>query len=830
MKKWLLILLAALLLFALLPSAAFADPPQSDPTHQHNWVVQDDTATCTASGKRVWVCTVCGQTYGEASPAKGHKWDSGKVTRAATCEKDGVKTYTCSRCKNTRTEAIRALGHDWDEGKVTAVPHGFTPGERTYTCKRDASHTRTEAVEGLAVVFEWLHGVDFSSIVTYSAPLTIIEQPQGGTITRGKNEGVTMHVTATGGAGGYTYEWRSHGQDVGQDEKYNDLLKWFVGLFGMTPEQVDAALETPLSTEDMLTVYNAGDSYYCIVTDAANKSVTSEMAEVRYKVRITKQPQNANLQPAGSATLTCEAADGMGKYTYRWIDNQDNEIGFGSSIPVNEIGDYMCIVTDDATGDEVHSDACVVYSTKPLAVYSQTPNQEVWDGDKLTVKASFWYGVEPYKVWWTYNGDVLDTYEGTEYNGHLEYCADTYKAGVYTVHAEDALGATAEANIYRSEKHLEVLRQPVGGELPLHQYVEISAEFGEGEAPYTYYLYCNGKAQQVSHVAPSFKVWYPCTCSILAVDNKNRSVMTKTVTVSEATFRIKEQTESESIHVPYGKTRIHVTPENGITPYTYEWSFGDWSYKEGRYIWHKLNGTESYYDADRIGRYRCLVRDAEKNFVWSKEIPVEYVGSAPMIVKQPTSRIVVRDEDGYFDTTFYCEAVSANPDDQLSYQWYWRAWEGGIWQPVYTTISKYYDAYRPGMYQCKVVNLENDEYTWSEYVTAIDKLECVSARPARHSGDADWVFQFSFTGGAGPYEVYICHTFGDDAMPYAANMVRQTEVLFEDRMKLLTFTLPKYAEFWHYDTQSYDVEAAQYYLFVRDALGQECKTPLVTWY
>ena len=164
MKKWLLILLAALLLFALLPSAAFADPPQSDPTHQHNWVVQDDTATCTASGKRVWVCTVCGQTYGEASPAKGHKWDSGKVTRAATCEKDGVKTYTCSRCQNTRTEAIHALGHDWDEGKVTAVPHGFTPGEKIYTCRRDASHTRTEAVEGLAVVFEWLHGVDFSSI------------------------------------------------------------------------------------------------------------------------------------------------------------------------------------------------------------------------------------------------------------------------------------------------------------------------------------------------------------------------------------------------------------------------------------------------------------------------------------------------------------------------------------------------------------------------------------------------------------------------------------------------------------------------------------------
>ena len=133
MKKWLLILLAALLLFALLPSAAFADPPKGT-THLHNWVVTgNQKATCTEKGKKTWKCSLCGETY---------------------------------------TETYPALGHDWDEGKVTAVPHGFTPGERTYTCRRDASHTRTEEVGGLAVVFEWLHGVDFSSIATYSAPLT----------------------------------------------------------------------------------------------------------------------------------------------------------------------------------------------------------------------------------------------------------------------------------------------------------------------------------------------------------------------------------------------------------------------------------------------------------------------------------------------------------------------------------------------------------------------------------------------------------------------------------------------------------------------------------
>ena len=231
---------------------------------------------------------------------------------------------------------------------------------------------------------------------------------------------------------------------------------------------------------------------------------------------------------------------------------------------------------------------------------------------ETTITASFADGLDPYEIWWKQDGVAVDSVE-EPIDGHPGSHLQTSGPGEYTVYAVDSHYETIQATCVVTEEKLTVVQQPVGGELPLNQYVEISAEFSGGEAPYTYYLYCNGKAQQVSHVAPSFKVWYPCTCSILAVDAKKRSVMTNTVTVSEATFRIKEQTESTSIYVPYGKARIHVTPENGITPYTYEWSYGEWSYKEGRYIWYKLDGTESYYDADRIGRYRCLVRDAEKN-------------------------------------------------------------------------------------------------------------------------------------------------------------------------------------------------------------------------
>jgi hypothetical protein len=35
-----------------------------------------------------------------------HKYDSGKVVKAATCKATGVKTYTCSVCKGTKTETI----------------------------------------------------------------------------------------------------------------------------------------------------------------------------------------------------------------------------------------------------------------------------------------------------------------------------------------------------------------------------------------------------------------------------------------------------------------------------------------------------------------------------------------------------------------------------------------------------------------------------------------------------------------------------------------------------------------------------------------------------
>lgn len=71
------------------------------------------------------------------------------VTKDATCEEDGVKTFACECGKDTYTEAIPAIGHKWDEGVVTTAPDCDDAGVKTYTCANDASHTKTEAINAL---------------------------------------------------------------------------------------------------------------------------------------------------------------------------------------------------------------------------------------------------------------------------------------------------------------------------------------------------------------------------------------------------------------------------------------------------------------------------------------------------------------------------------------------------------------------------------------------------------------------------------------------------------------------------------------------------------
>ena len=76
----------------------------------HNFEIVERNPTCTTDGGKYDSCIFGDKDVLLATiPAKGHTWDSGKVTTPATTDTTGVKTYTCTACNATKTEAIPKL-------------------------------------------------------------------------------------------------------------------------------------------------------------------------------------------------------------------------------------------------------------------------------------------------------------------------------------------------------------------------------------------------------------------------------------------------------------------------------------------------------------------------------------------------------------------------------------------------------------------------------------------------------------------------------------------------------------------------------------------------
>ncbi len=76
--------------------------------------------TCTADGKNVGTCAVCGHTgVEETIPALGHSFGSYRVTQEATCTENGRETSYCSHCGASSSRTVKATGHKFEEGVCT---------------------------------------------------------------------------------------------------------------------------------------------------------------------------------------------------------------------------------------------------------------------------------------------------------------------------------------------------------------------------------------------------------------------------------------------------------------------------------------------------------------------------------------------------------------------------------------------------------------------------------------------------------------------------------------------------------------------------------------
>lgn len=75
-----------------------------DKGHDYSKEVVDSQPTCTEEGHTHIECSKCGhRKSSSATPALGHSWDAGKITKEETEEAWGEKLYTCTRCGETKT-------------------------------------------------------------------------------------------------------------------------------------------------------------------------------------------------------------------------------------------------------------------------------------------------------------------------------------------------------------------------------------------------------------------------------------------------------------------------------------------------------------------------------------------------------------------------------------------------------------------------------------------------------------------------------------------------------------------------------------------------------
>lgn len=122
--------------------------PESEHIHDYVETVTVEP-TCTTTGTKRGVCSICNDTYTETVPALGHAWNNGTVLKNPTCTTTGTTQYFCSRCETIENRTTPALGHDWhiktqvqtqynEDG--TLAQQGYT----IYACSRCNAEYRSD--------------------------------------------------------------------------------------------------------------------------------------------------------------------------------------------------------------------------------------------------------------------------------------------------------------------------------------------------------------------------------------------------------------------------------------------------------------------------------------------------------------------------------------------------------------------------------------------------------------------------------------------------------------------------------------------------------------
>ena len=779
-------------------------------------------ATCTEAGLTEGsVCSVCGTvlTAQSSLPATGHEWGGWVVDVPPNCEQGGLEYATCRKCGEQIWRYGTPLGHDWDEGTRIGDPGHLMPGATVYTCK-NCGVTRTETdpeEKDLSLFTKLLTGgskaPDGVLPEADGTELRVETQPEGGSVSRGGEEMCPMHVTVAGGIPPYEYQWYRESDFTGVAHAKPDS---FAGVIAAAENQasggytdtsgkiaeivkgkhtIGSLAEFEPSKHGIIAVNTSGlnenafsmrigaalpdaeyDSYgaveagryYCKITDAEGNHVYSDSAEVRWKIRITSQPQDGQNIGTGDVFLHAEAADGWLEdgqaYEYTWYDGNGvyyNDGDDPSTIQIYHDGEYYCVVKD-GKGESATSVTVNVYDFEPLEadMFFDSPEQQFLDkGAQFVI--TFKGGVAPYVVEWGLNGEEQVIYGDLDKG--LTEGMPVSEAGTYHLHVKDSMNH--HANVFREvyKGQLEIQQQPEGGTMSAEGGAyPLSIMMKNGQQPFTYYLCTNddyGEFWRCDEIdngnwMASFDVYFGGDYYIEAVDAENNYARSDTVHVEPYhNLEITEISPDGVIMDPDVPYRVEVTVAGGEEPYTYKWyriPCGELSNE-----WQLQNETawlNLWPDAVDYWYY-CVVTDAAGSSVKSDYVTAEYKGRTPYITQHPWSNSIVSKGSG--TPTLFCRAVCGDKWEPL---YMWQHFRNGEWYDIKGTGTG--TTFRPiddyvyggsGAWRCKVTDPRSGKSAYSKTAYVYLDMKVLSFEQVGKEDQLKVVFE----GGVAPFEIGV---------------------------------------------------------------------------
>ena len=108
------------------------------PPHEHNYVADVTTPTCTEAGFTVYTCSICGDNYySDFIDALGHSFTDWTVSRYPTCTTKGLSVRYCNTCGLRESKVLDKVDHtpeSVERTEPTCISVGYTEGEICETC------------------------------------------------------------------------------------------------------------------------------------------------------------------------------------------------------------------------------------------------------------------------------------------------------------------------------------------------------------------------------------------------------------------------------------------------------------------------------------------------------------------------------------------------------------------------------------------------------------------------------------------------------------------------------------------------------------------------